>query len=527
MKRRLVLFASVPLVGIFALVVATIVIFWNEPTEAGYLDADTAEEATQRGPAVGPLRVCSANPRYFTDGSGKAVYLTGSHTWNNLQNWSDSSHPKLDYAGYLRLLREKNHNFMRLWVWEQAAGAPWTTEKVRFDPLPYRRSGAGTALDGEPKFDLTQFNQEYFDQLHSRVSAACDQGIYVSVMLFQGWSVGKKPRVPGNPWSAHPFHRENNVNGIDGDLNGDDEGGETHTLQLAAITALQERYVRKVVDTLNDLDNVLWEISNESPCGSEEWHYHMIRFIKRYEADKPKQHPVGMTIAYPGTNADLFESQADWISPNKYSIDIYEADWISPNKDSIGIYDYMENPPAGDGRKIIIVDTDHLWGIGGDPAWVWKSFTRGLNPIFMDPVDGPKWESSRRAMGHTLAYANRMNLAAMTPHDNLASSRYCLANPREEYLIFLPFETHWLESARFIRRFKRPISNFRRIFKRTVTLDLSDASGDFRVEWFNPSGGGITEGTPVKGGRSHSFTAPFRGDAVLYLRKESNVAKGE
>jgi hypothetical protein len=32
------------------------------------------------------------------------------------------------------------------------------------------------------------------------------------------------------------------------------------------------------------------------------------------------------------------------------------------------------NPPLNDGRKIIINDTDHLWGIGVDHQWVWKSF---------------------------------------------------------------------------------------------------------------------------------------------------------
>jgi hypothetical protein len=30
------------------------------------------------------LRVLTANPRYFTDGSGRAVYLTGSHVWWSL-----------------------------------------------------------------------------------------------------------------------------------------------------------------------------------------------------------------------------------------------------------------------------------------------------------------------------------------------------------------------------------------------------------------------------------------------------------
>jgi hypothetical protein len=34
--------------------------------------------------AKGPLRVHPKNPRYFTDGTGRAVYLTGSHTWDNL-----------------------------------------------------------------------------------------------------------------------------------------------------------------------------------------------------------------------------------------------------------------------------------------------------------------------------------------------------------------------------------------------------------------------------------------------------------
>ncbi len=40
-------------------------------------------------PGPGPLVVSQRNPRYFThrdDASGRAVYLTGSHIWNNLQD---------------------------------------------------------------------------------------------------------------------------------------------------------------------------------------------------------------------------------------------------------------------------------------------------------------------------------------------------------------------------------------------------------------------------------------------------------
>ena len=46
-----------------------------------------AATAPTAKPITVPLRALAANPNYFTDGSGKAVYLTGSHTWNNLQDW--------------------------------------------------------------------------------------------------------------------------------------------------------------------------------------------------------------------------------------------------------------------------------------------------------------------------------------------------------------------------------------------------------------------------------------------------------
>ena len=510
MRTRLVWIGVTGPIATAILMVGAILPWWDEPMNMVSLGADTTDEVTPRRPAAGPLCVNPANPRYFTDGSGRTIYLTGSHTWNNLQDRMDTLQPEFGYSGYLRLMGRENHNFMRLWVWEQAAWAPWTIDMVKFHPLPYLRTGPEIALDGEPKFDLTRLNQEYFDRLRSRVSAARDNGIYVAVMLFQGWSVEKKPNQPGNPWSGHPFHRENNVNGINGDLNGGGEGTEVHTLENPAITALQETYVRKVVDTVNDLDNVLWEICNEGNPGSMKWQNHMVAYIKNYESTKEKQHPVGITAIYPrGNNDDLLRSMADWISPSGNGGENYEG-----------------NPPVADGSKVIIADTDHLWGVGGDRGWVWKSFARGLNPIYMDPFDDPRWNSSRatvescrQAMGHTLDYANRMNLTSMTPHGELASTGYCLADPGQDYFVYVPTDASSPESARLAGRLRSLIRNFRWRFKQTVTVNLSAASGELLVEWFNPSTGETLKGASVQGGGDYSFTAPFRGDAVLYLQK--------
>jgi hypothetical protein len=41
----------------------------------------------------------------------------------------------------------------------------------------------------------------------------------------------------------------------------------------------QEAYVTRIVETVNDLDNVLYEVSNESGSESVGWQYHMISFI--------------------------------------------------------------------------------------------------------------------------------------------------------------------------------------------------------------------------------------------------------
>ncbi|HLJ96773.1 MAG TPA: hypothetical protein VKU02_26605, partial [Gemmataceae bacterium] len=84
----------------------------------------TAEGKGKAGPATGPLRVLKSNPRYFTDGSGKAIYLAGSHNWHNFQDnghrlpESQDPPPIFDYDGYLDLLQKHNHNFFRLWRWE-------------------------------------------------------------------------------------------------------------------------------------------------------------------------------------------------------------------------------------------------------------------------------------------------------------------------------------------------------------------------------------------------------------------------
>ncbi len=458
-------------------------------------------------PATGPLKVHPTNPRYFTDGSGKAIYLTGSHHWNNLVDSGEIGQPLkvFDYSQYLDLLTRHHHNFMRMWSIEGGQSQAYV------DLFPYLRTGPGVALDGKPKFDLDRFDETYFERLHSRVIAARDRGIYVSIMLFNGWGVYDHGHW--NPWPLHPFNVANNVNDVNGDPDGDGQGKELHSLQVPAITQRQQAYVRKVIDTVNHLDNVLYEISNESEGFSKDWQYHMIRFIHTYEATKPKQHPVGMT----SFDASPAECGRDRLLETLLAS---PADWISPCSDKK--LNYATNPFPGNGQKVVVLDTDHIFGVGGDHNWVWKTFVRGLNPIYMDPLslgkDPPGAAAARMAMGDTRAYANRINLAAMVPRNDVSSTTYCLASLGEEYIVYLPVESNWLEP--WIERLPYLVKTGAKavhLLHRTVTVDLSGTSKEFAIEWFNPSTGEIIAGETTIGGGRRNFTAPFAGDAVLYL----------
>lgn len=506
-----------------ALLVVLIALSLDAPEP--YLGPDqllTSAPATSQ-PTAGPLRRGGANPRYFTDTNNHPVYLTGAHTWNNLQDIGLGDPPTpLDFERYLAWLQHHRHNFFRLWRWEitrwHAPGHVWRdgwieaspNHVLTSSPHPWKRSGATLAFDGKPRFDLETFDDTYFDRLRTRVQQAGDRGIYVAIMLFEGWAL----RFAAADWKYHPFHPANNINGIDGDPNHDGQAAELFSGSIPAITQLQEAYIRHVIDTVNDLDNVLYEISNENRPESFAWQSHLVDFIRNYQRTKPNQHPVGLTTSGFGGEDDtpeLFASRADWISP-------------SPDRD-----DYRENPPPATGDKIILIDTDHLWGVGGDRQWVWKSFLSGLNPIFMDPYEGAlltgavelelQFTSARRALGHTAWFAQHLDLAAATPQPQLASTGYCLAHPGSEYLVYLPFESHPLETKRGFRRAKTAIRNLRAHFARKVTVNLTADSGTFAVTWFNPASGETLPASPVTAGQSLTFTAPFKGDAVLHLRR--------
>jgi len=471
-----------------------------------------AQQPSSNPPISGPL-TASPNPHYFQDASGRALILNGSQTWNTFQDWGAGPSPQpLDFPAFVRFLTAHHHNFTLLWTIETPhfCSLPViaaTPPEFTVAPFPWKRTGPGQATDGGLKFDLTQFNPEFFNRLRSRVQALDQAGIYAGVYLFTGEFLNLY-RCAND---GYPLTGANNINGIDDGYKSGRRGIASVSMTAPdRITAIQDAYVDRVIDNLSDLPNVLWIVSEEAPPTSKWWNQHLIDHIRAYEARRPQRHPIGYAAPIGVPDTVLYNSGADWVAPE------------------------VEVSPAascGSGQpacKVNINDSDHSYfGLWNDTPqqdrnWAWENFTSGNQALFMDPyvvdypredrnhcanpVNGictapdPRWDNLRDNLGYILDLSRRLDLAAMAPQDTLCSTGYCLvgANPHHpEFVIYAP------AGGRF-----------------TVNLSALPPSQQLAAEWLNPATGKHTPARTISAGSSaKSFTPPFTGDAVLYLRQ--------
>ena len=145
-------------------------------------------------------------------------------------------------------------------------------------------------------------------------------------------------------------------------------------------------------------------------------------------------------------NEPLFAAGAEWISPG-YDDEIFADGGASDGARVSPVSRWFADPPATDGRKVIITDTDHYAPGHGDALWAWKSFLRGHHPILMDfgLIGGVDSVHPIRRRGatvrvlrtgalrdgrHAAAIAERMNLIAMEPRGDLSSTGLRAGQPR-------------------------------------------------------------------------------------------------
>ena len=157
-------------------------------------------------------------------------------------------------------------------------------------------------------------------------------------------------------------------------------------------------------------------------------------------------------------------------------------------------------PPPDYLGKVVIADTDHLWGVGGHADWVWRTFTRGHNVLYMDPygylhmdpVNPDGDEGARKAMGRCMALSRSVDLAEMIPRPDLTSSGFALAAEGREYIVYHPYGD--------------------RLF-----VDLVGMDGPVKVEWYHPVDDRVDRGPDLAGGGAVPLRPPDSQPWAIHL----------
>jgi len=190
------------------------------------------------------LQLHPQNPHYFFY-QNKPTVIVGSG-----EHYGAVINPDFNYDVYLKTLQSDGLNITRLFMgaYYEKPGAFGIERNTLAPPrnrllLPWKKEN--------DKYDLTEWNENYFSRLHDFMKKASQAGVLVEINLFSAYY--------GAGWSYHPFHGNNNINGTPTDLS----PNKVNTLQNGSIQKFQEAYTRKLVRELNQYDNLFFEIQNE------------------------------------------------------------------------------------------------------------------------------------------------------------------------------------------------------------------------------------------------------------------------
>ena len=199
-----------------------------------------------------PVKLHPDNPHYFLYRETPRIFITSAEHYGAVLNLD------FDYQTYLQTLHTEGMDYTRIFTGVYVENAEsFGIEKNTLAPLndklitPWARSNEPGYVNGGNKFDLDQWNPDYFKRLHDFISTAEELDIIVEVTFFS--SIYNEAN-----WEFCPFYHENNVNDTDRI-----ERVFVHTKQNGNLLKYQEAMVRKITIELNKYDNVIYEIQNE------------------------------------------------------------------------------------------------------------------------------------------------------------------------------------------------------------------------------------------------------------------------
>ena len=277
-----------------------------------------------------PIRIHPDNPKIFEFRRRPTVLLCATEHYGAVMN------RPFRFERYLADARDKEQTLTRLFTLFrelQSPINPYSTCKPESPDYisPFLRVGPELALDGQPKYDLDQWNPEFFDRLHRFMSLAQEYAIVVEVVLFSN-------TYCDSVWALNPINAKNNVNNVE-EINFADYISTRHP----KLFDYQRAHACKIVQELNQYDNIIFEICNEP--GSEnpvdpsaatvdevnDWQCEIAQLIRQTEATLPNQHLISgqQAMHMIGMEYALKQIEGSYVQPSDLSFADFPVDIVN------------------------------------------------------------------------------------------------------------------------------------------------------------------------------------------------------
>jgi len=212
------------------------------------------ERAASQSAGRSGLTIHPENPKYFLFRGRPLVLVAASEHYGSIVN------RRFDFERYLREAADQKQTVTRTFLMyreQQSSRNPYSPIKPESQDFvtPWPRTGPGVAADGEPKYDLDQWNAEYFERLHRFLALASELGIVVELTVFSN-------TYTDDVWALNPLRAGNNLQGV-----GDLKWQEYVSLRNSKLVERQVAYARKIIQETSSYDNIYYEICNEPGGG--------------------------------------------------------------------------------------------------------------------------------------------------------------------------------------------------------------------------------------------------------------------
>lgn len=238
-----------------------------------------------------PIKVHPDNPHYYSYRGKPLILITSAEHYGAVVN------KDFDYIAYLNALAAYGLNYTRIWPGAiiEVVGEYVKDNTMAPRPesmiVPWAQSNQSGRVYGGYRFDLDQWNPEYFARLKDFIAKAYERDIIVEVCFFNSQY--------SHRWPRSPLYYENNINGV-----GNCDFTDAQTLKYPDLVQRESDYVRKITQEVNEFDNVILEICDEPSLFTPyqeagPWVGHLLKVVHDAESTLPKKHLIAQMVQGP------------------------------------------------------------------------------------------------------------------------------------------------------------------------------------------------------------------------------------